>query len=71
VVPAEDAQSFARETVRLLREPDLRREIGARGRMLVETRYVWADQLERLERLIEEAVPAPPRPAPQPAEVGG
>ncbi len=59
VLPADDAKEFAAKVVQLLNDPAMASRIGKKGRKLVENRYVWNDQLARLEALIEEAVPHP------------
>jgi len=45
---ANNPENFARACVRLLRDPDLRTQLGNAGRELVETRYSWAAVGRRL-----------------------
>jgi spore coat protein SA len=54
-----DAPGLARALEELCGDADLRRELGARGRKLVEREYSWAQQAQRLLGLYEEiALPA-------------
>ena len=46
---ARDAQSFARETIRLLKDPELGRRLGREARRLAEERYGWAQAVRTLE----------------------
>lgn len=63
VVPADGPEQFAEKVVELLKDQKLRREIGVRGRRLVETRYIWDEQLAHLEDLIVQALPRRPQPS--------
>jgi glycosyltransferase involved in cell wall biosynthesis len=58
VIPASEAADFAARVVELLRDPVLAAKIGSAGRRLVERRYVWDEQLARLESILEEVVSA-------------
>ncbi|HVR75160.1 MAG TPA: TIGR03087 family PEP-CTERM/XrtA system glycosyltransferase [Planctomycetota bacterium] len=58
VVPADNPRAFADRVLELLKDPALAAEIGRRGRLLVERRYVWDEQLARLESILNEVVPA-------------
>ncbi|MBI4605068.1 MAG: TIGR03087 family PEP-CTERM/XrtA system glycosyltransferase [Planctomycetes bacterium] len=60
VLPADGLLEFAQKVVAFLRDPAFAAEVGKRGRRLVERRYVWEEQLERLEAILAE-VAAPPR----------
>jgi len=64
VLPARDGKEFAEKVITLLKDPALCSEIGAKGRRLVETRYVWDEQLAHLESLLQEAVVSSARPSP-------
>jgi glycosyltransferase involved in cell wall biosynthesis len=46
---ADDPEEFARRVVHLLRDPGRRRELGAHGRRLVESRYGWDRSADILE----------------------
>ncbi len=48
---ADEPADFAAQTIALLRDPARRRELGARARQFVETRYGWSALAPRLERL--------------------
>jgi glycosyltransferase involved in cell wall biosynthesis len=54
VLVADDPREFAAATVRLLRDPDLSMDLGARGRELVAARYTWTVQGARLRDLVRE-----------------
>ena len=41
ILVADTPEDFAQETIRLLRDPALRKEIGGNGRQFVERRYDW------------------------------
>ena len=53
---ADDAESFARSTVALLKDPDLRRRLAANARRLVERAYDWQQIGARFVKLVEETV---------------
>jgi glycosyltransferase involved in cell wall biosynthesis len=53
---ADDPEDFAGVVVRLLREPDLRRQLGLAGRRLVEARYSWAQVAREFDARCEGAV---------------
>jgi sugar transferase (PEP-CTERM/EpsH1 system associated) len=46
---ADDADTFARQVVRLLREPGLARRLAGAGRALVESRYDWETSVAALD----------------------
>jgi polysaccharide biosynthesis protein PslH len=52
---ADEARAFADAAVRLLREPDLRRDIAARARELAERSYDWRPLGDHLERVLRDA----------------
>ena len=54
---ADDAQAQAEAVRGLLADPPAARELGLRGRRLVEARYDWERTLEPLDRLIERLAP--------------
>ncbi len=49
----DDPRRFASEIVRLLRDDDARQALGHSARRFVESHYVWAEQIAKLERLLE------------------
>jgi glycosyltransferase involved in cell wall biosynthesis len=51
VLVADTAEAFAAALVRVLRDPGLAAEIGARGRRLAEARYDWRVALAGLDRV--------------------
>ena len=53
---ADEAGVFADRVVRLLEDPSLRRDLGARGRRLAERDHRWEASLEGLEREYEALV---------------
>ena len=53
---AEDPASFARTVSDLLRDPNLRAEMGLRGRSFVERHHRWQDHGQALEKLLNEVV---------------
>lgn len=53
---ADRPQEFARFLVRLLRDPERRRELGTNGRKLVESRYGWERSAEILETFCTRVV---------------
>lgn len=56
ILMAEEPATFAAQTVRILRSPDLRQHLAEGGRRLVEQRYNWARLSERLSALLEDIV---------------
>jgi len=52
---ADGPGEFAGAVVRLLRDPGLRRRLGAAGRDLVAARYSWSEVARPFETLLEEA----------------
>lgn len=61
VLIADGAEKFARLVVRLLRDPDLRRQLGANGRRLVESRYGWDRGADTLAQFLASIVERDPR----------
>lgn len=59
ILMGRNAEEFAEKVIKLLKNPEQRAEIGARGRRLVETRYVWNEQLSLLEDLLLELADEP------------
>jgi L-malate glycosyltransferase len=55
-VPAGDAEALAGALAELLRDRELRREMGAVNRRVVEERYAWSRVVDRLEAIYEEAM---------------
>jgi len=53
-VPADDCKAFAGAISRLLKDPGLRRRMGAAGRRLVEQEYNWESESQKLLRLYSE-----------------
>lgn len=53
---ADTAEVFAQQTVRLLKDPDLRASLSANGRRFVESRYDWGDIGHNFEGLCQETV---------------
>ena len=58
---ADDAGTFAREVVALLRSPAEARALGGRARAFVERSYDWELVFEPLDRLLERLAPAAAR----------
>jgi len=50
---ADDAESFARAAVELLRDPDQRRHMGMAGRRAVIEHYDWSRNLARIDRCFD------------------
>jgi glycosyltransferase involved in cell wall biosynthesis len=55
---ADSSDAFAREIVRLLRDPALGRRLAAAGRQLVERKYEWSVIAQELDRVYERCVRA-------------
>jgi polysaccharide biosynthesis protein PslH len=53
ILIADDPAEFARQTLRLLGNPDLRSQLAAAGRALVEAKYGWDQISERFCGLVE------------------
>ena len=50
----DDPEAQADEVVRLLRDPDRRRQFGRAGRAYVEAQWTWEAHFEKLERVLFE-----------------
>jgi polysaccharide biosynthesis protein PslH len=61
ILLAETPQNFARQCVRLLRDPDFRRSLGNAARRLVEEKYSWARVVDDFEDIVRNV--AAPRAA--------
>ena len=55
LVIADGAEAFAAATLRLLEQPDLRRNLAAAGRRAAEDRYDWRVLGDRLESVLASA----------------
>ena len=55
---ADNADSFARSVLRLIREPDLAERIAAEARQLIEQRFRWEDSIAGLEQIYQSATRA-------------
>jgi polysaccharide biosynthesis protein PslH len=56
VLVADNEQSFAREVLCLLEDPDKRQRVGQAGRRYVEAHHHWSNIAKRLEELYIEAI---------------
>jgi sugar transferase (PEP-CTERM/EpsH1 system associated) len=54
ILLADDPESFARATLTLLRDDDLRRKIGCAARKLVAENYSWAQVAEDLSKVLKD-----------------
>lgn len=60
---ADNAETLARQTVRLLRDPNLADSLGSAGRQLMEANYAWSQVARQFETLCRQVlVPAPESP---------
>ncbi|MEX0739691.1 MAG: glycosyltransferase family 4 protein [Pseudohongiella sp.] len=55
---ADGEKEFARQTVRLLRNPELAQDLGMAGRQLMEANYAWSQVARQFENLCREALPS-------------
>jgi sugar transferase (PEP-CTERM/EpsH1 system associated) len=53
IILADDPADFAQETVRLLRDPERRAELGRAGRRLVEEKYGWASVASIFDEVLQ------------------
>lgn len=56
LLTADDADSFARQVIRLLRDPALQQRLAAAGRQLVERKYDWSVIAQDLDRVYERCL---------------
>ncbi len=56
VILAERNEELARATIRLLRNPELRQQIAANGRRLVEADYTWRGVADAYEKLYAQVI---------------
>ena len=54
IIIADEPSDFARWCIELLRNPDLRKELGQEGRKLVEEKYSWETICASLEKVYEK-----------------
>ena len=74
LLAANEPAQFAAATVRLLREPELRRRLAGQGRSLAERHYDWrglGDEQEAVLASVLRRPASPADPAPVPASRGG
>lgn len=69
IVPSGDDESMAARILSLLAEPERAREMGRRGRRIVEEKFSCEAQLARVEELYEKLTARPALPAPRRANV--
>lgn len=55
IVPPEDPPALAQALVRLLRQPELRQQMGAQGRQRVAEHFTWDQVARRLVQICQEA----------------
>lgn len=53
---ADDPVSFAQKTAQLLKNGDQRRQIGARGQLLVKSKYTWEQSVAALNKVYQKFV---------------
>ena len=64
---ADAPREFASQILQLLRDHEAATEMGARGQLLVSTKYAWSVLTAPVHELVESvAKVGPPRPAPKP-----
>ena len=56
LVPPKDVAALSQAIVRLLRDGDERRRMGAAGRQMVTARYSWSDNVRQMESLYESLI---------------
>ena len=59
VLVADDAPTFAEETLRLLRDPLLQQELAENGRSLAEQKYDWRAVLRQMDAVYNQAEKEP------------
>ena len=63
IIVEDRPEDFARAVLQVLQQPELRKQLGTRGRQTVEAQYSWAVVGDRICRAYEElAEPALPSP---------
>ena len=65
ILIADDPADFASQTIRLLRDPALRKRLAENARRLVEAKYSWRAIGERFNQLVESVVRAGKRVQPK------
>ena len=70
LIPAANASALAGRLANLVRSPELRRQMGERGRELVRARFSFARQAEEYQTLFAGFVPAACPVAPSPQFIG-
>jgi glycosyltransferase involved in cell wall biosynthesis len=56
ILLADDAESTSRQVIMLLRNPQMRAELGKSARQLVEQNYSWTSVGAQLTKLLEDVV---------------
>jgi sugar transferase (PEP-CTERM/EpsH1 system associated) len=56
IVVADDANVFAQEVIKLLKDKELRRDIAHNARMLVEEKYGWQTVIKRFDSIYKDIV---------------
>jgi len=57
ILVADNPNDFANHVIRLIKEPELRREVSENARKLVETKYSWSEIVKGLDRIYERICP--------------
>lgn len=55
-LPAETPEAFARQTLRLMRDPDLARRLATEARRLIERSYGWERSVSELEEIYRSVI---------------
>ena len=56
LIPPEDKEALARNILKLLNEPDLRKQMGHNGRILVEEKYSWKNVADRVANICANTI---------------